>query len=73
MLKLMFENEKQSDSCFFFLHNIGFVIYNPNTKKICTDPQFLAHVMACFAFHPEHDERLFGKKGGKKSVRISDF
>lgn len=60
----MFEDAEQSASCFQYLHNIGFLVYNNNTKKICTDPGFLAKCMACFVFDPEHDKIMYGKCEG---------
>lgn len=49
----------QSNACFSFLHNIGYIVYNFNTKKICTDPALLARIMACFVFNPDHDLRIY--------------
>ena len=60
----MFDSETQSHSCFEFLHNIGYIVYNQNTKRLCSDPGFLAQSMACFVFNPEHDKIMYGKCKG---------
>lgn len=60
----MFENAEQSNSCFEYLHNIGYLVYNSNSKKICTDPGFLAECMACFVYDQHHDTIMYGKYEG---------
>lgn len=64
-LKAFFQSQAQANACLSFLHNIGFIVYNPRMSKICTDPPYLATIMACFVFYPEHDQKLFGSFQGK--------
>lgn len=64
----MFDSNSQMESCLSFLHNIGFIIHNKITSKICTDPAFLAKAMACFAFCSQHDLMMFGKIEGNLCI-----
>lgn len=44
------------DIIFSVLQDLGFLLFNRNTKMVCLNPQLLAKALACFVMPPEHEK-----------------
>lgn len=49
-----------NDTCYSFLQDMGLIVFNRNTQRICLDPQLLAKALACFVMPPEHEKVIYG-------------
>lgn len=62
-----------NETCCAFLQDMGIILFNQRSKKICLNPQVIAKALACFVMPKEHEKEVYGEISSAKDPSILSY